>query len=131
MRTLIIKHKGNETLARAILKMVYEKGFRWPTPNLTEQDLKLDGSDCYFIDTKDGDITHSELANAEAYSKKDSMFVTFEELAEYFDSVGKIVKVKLNEEYDAIVSKDRIQVGGQEFPISILDELNKAKEQLK
>lgn len=40
------------------------------------------------------------------------------------------VKVKLNDDYDAIVSKDTIEVGCQTFPISILDELVEARKQI-
>jgi hypothetical protein len=40
------------------------------------------------------------------------------------------IKVKLNSKYDAIVSKDSIVVGCQIFPISILDDLVKAKDEL-
>jgi len=38
--------------------------------------------------------------------------------------------VKLNASYDAIVTKETIQVGCQTFPISILDELVEAKNKL-
>lgn len=40
-------------------------------------------------------------------------------------------KVKLNDDYDAIVSKDTIQVGCQTFPISILDDLAKALKEIQ
>lgn len=39
------------------------------------------------------------------------------------------ITVELNKEYKAIVTKDTIQVGCQTFPISIIDELVKARKQ--
>lgn len=41
------------------------------------------------------------------------------------------VDVKLNDSHKAVVSRDSIKVGCQTFPISVLDELVKARDSLK
>jgi hypothetical protein len=42
----------------------------------------------------------------------------------------KEVTIKLNSEYSAIISEDGITVGCQKFPLSIIDDLAKAKKEI-
>ena len=42
----------------------------------------------------------------------------------------KEITIKLNSEYSAIVSKGGIEVGCQKFPLTVIDELVKAKAEL-
>ncbi len=43
----------------------------------------------------------------------------------------QIISVKLNDDYTAILSHDGIKVGCQTFPLSVIDELVKAKKLLQ
>jgi hypothetical protein len=43
----------------------------------------------------------------------------------------KTAEVKLNDQYSAVVRKDRITVGCQTFPIGIIDELVKARQSVQ
>lgn len=42
----------------------------------------------------------------------------------------KKITVKLNSEYSAIVTKDGIEVGCQKFPLTVIDDLVKAKAEI-
>lgn len=56
-------------------------------------------------------------------------------VSELFKHIEKSTKpqsviVKLNDEYNAEITETHIKVGCQTFPITILDELNKARQEL-
>ena len=56
--------------------------------------------------------------------------ITLEEFVDLM-AVPESQKVKLNNQYTAIVTKDKIVVGCQQFDVSILEELNKAANKFK
>lgn len=47
-----------------------------------------------------------------------------------FTCIPSQVEVRLNDQYTAILSDDGIKVGCQTFPLSVIDELVKAKQEL-
>ncbi len=69
------------------------------------------------------------------YDNCDAVRICFQDVMEkgtaWLESlVEKQVTVKLNSEYTAIVGKNTIEVGCQKFPIDILDELCKARDEV-
>ena len=54
--------------------------------------------------------------------------ISFEEIGKLEEIINLKVEVKLNSTYTAIVTNDTVEVGCQKFPISIIDELVKARK---
>lgn len=71
------------------------------------------------------DITH---ADSENYFQKH--IYTESTLDDLFEKIEPI-KVKLNSQYTAVVYKDKIVVGCQEFTMEVFEELKKAVDKVK
>ena len=84
--------------------------FNWQVYNY----IIIDGNDIY---GSQGDIVRQ---------LKTLTVIEFADIPKLFKA--NTVSVKLNDEYDAIVSADEIKVGCRTFPISIIDKLVEAKE---
>ncbi len=71
------------------------------------------------------DITHADNENYFQYHE-----YTESTLDDLFEEV-KPIKVKLNSQYTAVVYKDKIVVGCQEFTMEVFEELKKAVDKVK
>ena len=74
------------------------------------------------------------LKGTKIYSQNDRLTVITEiaDIEEQWEEyISKDIEVKLNDEYTAVVSKDKIVVGCQEFPLSKVEELVKAVKKVK
>jgi hypothetical protein len=135
MPKYFIRHYRNETLAKAIIHTLYDNGHRWGDPDWTKDSTLLDESityEGYYFNTEDKDYTLScssydyynrEQANKYQELTIDKFFVLFTKPA--------TILVKLNDKYTAEVTKDRITVGCQTFPHSIVADLAKAQKALE
>lgn len=57
-------------------------------------------------------------------------YITYNYPAHCLEPFGKVIKVKLNDDYEAEVTKDGIMVGCQKIPLSVVKELAEAIENL-
>lgn len=106
----------SEEHSRAIQNRLFELDLRWIgsgknfVPNVS------------FIYIRDGEL----FSNAKGQEKE----ITLDDLYKE-DFFFKPIKVKLNSQYTAVVHKDKIVVGCQEFTMEVFEELKKAVDKVK
>lgn len=93
--------------------------------------LALDGIKNNSGGVSGGDLIGPDHNGIDGYSFSSDFTFNFSEIDKAIEFIkGKKVEVKLNDEYTAEVTKTEIKVGCQTFPISVLDALNDAREEL-
>jgi hypothetical protein len=135
MPKYFIRHYRNETLAKAIIHTLYDNGHRWGDPDWTKDSTLLTGSityEGYYFNTenKDAIISCSSYAYYIREQANEYQELTIDKFFALFTKPTTIL-VKLNAKYTAEVTKDRITVGCQTFPHSIVADLAKAQKALE
>jgi len=91
--------------------------------NETSLDAAINNWSFYnFVTITGGNV----VRKVDSYSAK--KIVSFKEIGNLDVLINAKVEVKLNSTYTAIVTNDTVEVGCQKFPISIIDELVKARK---
>ena len=112
----------SEAHSRAIQKRLFELGHAWASDGKTPSNLNMP---FLFAEYAVKDITHADNENYFQYHE-----YTESTLDDLFEEV-KPIKVKLNSQYTAVVYKDKIVVGCQEFTMEVFEELKKAVDKVK
>ena len=113
----------SEEHGRAIQNRLFELGCKWWAGGNGEP--KYLNKPFLFADCLEKDITYCD---SESYFKNHrSIESTLDDLFEYFEPI----EVNLNNQYAAIVHKDKIVVGCQEFSMEVFEELKKAVDKVK
>lgn len=123
-RLHIIIHSPEHSTA--VQKRLFELGFRWSMGN------KIHAAESPSLQVNycgpDGIITHA--STKEWTPLKPHTVVTLDDLYSDKFTVPKSVTIALNSEYKATVEPDGITVGCQTFPLSVIDELVKARAEV-
>ena len=103
--------------SKAIQEQLFKLGFSW----LQGQELMYLDGDQLFANSNDlGYASDSEFYNNSTHKE-----TTLDDLYK-LNQPPKPVEVKLNDEYTAIITDDKVKVGCQEFTHEVINELHKA-----
>ena len=136
MKTLppkfVIKIHSQEH-SKVVQNRLFELGYKWADEKVTFKtdawsSYGRDGLVIYVgVDSKDGRMTYGSVS----FQKSSYSTIPFITTDDLFSAEKEIVvKVKLNSEYEATISKAGIVVGCQTFPLDIVEKLMAAKNKL-
>jgi hypothetical protein len=125
-RDLVVNHQRNPILVNAIHAIAIQAG--WIVERSVEEELEY-GFNCLQFNCSDKSLWRASLA---FYQNRPELYeiITIDELAKRLTKPTQI-EVKLNDEHNAIVTKDSIEVGCQTFSIDIIEKLAEARKQLE
>lgn len=119
----------NELHGECIQKAAFELGYAWTGATTEPKHLN---ADWLFLNKNSKDLTYTNRSDDEEYLKDPSYKrVTLEDL---YNMIGEFrpVKTTLNNEYNAVINKDYIQVGCQKITNerfeALMDAYNEAHE---
>ena len=112
----------NPRLNKIVQLMAFEYGYKWS--GYAPKEVLFLKEKNYLFDSGSKNIYYN--GGEEGYTLVTGNLQEIYDFFEYHSNV----KVVLNKELTAIVSKDKITVGCQEFDISIIDKLVEARDKL-
>jgi hypothetical protein len=115
-------HTDNIDKLRAVITFLFSKGLTSYGESVEEATKK------YFKEYPYLAIYETRIAGNYS-AKPEYAKISFEEIFDMFYQPQQIT-IELNDEYEAVVSKDGIQVGCQKISFDKLDEINAARKEL-
>lgn len=133
----------NQELSAMVQTFLFSKGINWGATNkakIWEQPFKEYGVNGVICVEDGEELTYSDSKYFDSERKYDNWPIfnaatQMGEIVKFFEKPAKILKpititIKLNDQHNGVVGKNEVIVGCQKFPITIIDDLVKARQEV-
>lgn len=129
-----IRIKVNSNAEKLAALTVLARAFNLPIGDVSQR-MALEGIDRGYTLVNGGNYISIDADNVvSAYAGPGNQNFEFADISKAIEALKSspgVIEVVLNDEYTAEVSNAGVKVGCQTFPLSVIDDLSKAKSQLK